>query len=254
MKKKIYSILVAAMFLSAFTLNFVENLKIAETTNNRNLQYNTWGEITKHTNLFENVKSRDFLIATNQNDAYEYNAGTFYKNTRKRLAYFYNTSTIYPEIASCRLLDKCLLPNPKPISITKLGTLNRVDKPSISDAKTDWVVNNILSTEINQSLVWATDLINLTQDVIFVYLAKFDERSENAFIDTSTFRSFLIAKNENSISPKFGKMCLLKSKSKAANFDSAYNITEWLIPTQKNSEENEGNTLINYADANVGTC
>jgi len=254
MKKKIYSILVAAMFLSAFTLNFVENLKIAETTNNRNLQYNTWGEITKHTNLFDNVRSRDFMIATNLNDSYEYNTATFYKYTGKRLAYFYNTSTIYPEIASCRLLDKCLLPHPKPMSITKLGTLNRVENPSISDAKADWVVNNLLSTEINLSLVWATDLINLTQDVIFVYVAKFDEKSENAFIDTSTFRSFLLAKKENSISPKFGKMCLLKSKSKVANFDSAYYITEWLIPTQKNSEENDEITLINYADANVGTC
>jgi hypothetical protein len=254
MKKKLFIILVTVMFLCAYTLNFIENIKIAETTNNRNLQYNTWSEVTKNTNLFVNVKTRDFLIARNQNDAYEYNSATFYKYTKKRLAYFYNTSTIYPEIASCSLLDKCLLPNPKQISITKLGTLNRIDNPTTSDAKSDWVVNNMLSTEINLSSVWATDLINLTQDIIFVYLAKFDEKSENAFIDTSTFRSFLIAKRENSISPKFGEICLLKSKSNSANFDSAYYITEWLIPGQKSFEEQKQSSLINYVDTNVGTC
>ena len=242
MKKKLFITLVALMFLCAYTLNFHENIKIAETTNNRNLQYKTWSEITKHTNLFDNVKTRDFLIARNQNDAYEYNAATFYKYTKKRLAYFYNTSTIYPEIAACSQLDKCLLPNPKPISITKLGTLNRIDNPTLSDAKSDWVVNNIFSPEINLSSVWATDLVNLTQDMIFVYVAKFDEKSENAFIDTSTFRS------------KFGEMCLLKSKSNTANFDSAYSITEWVIPGQKSSEKQKQSSLINYVDANVGTC
>ena len=234
--------------------NSLENLKIAETTNNRNLQQNTWGEITKHTDLFDNVKSRDFLIARNQNDAYEYNAATFYKYTKKRLAYFYNTSTIYPDIAACSQLGKCLLPNPKPISITKLGTLNRIDNPTVSDAKTDWVVNNIFSPEINLSAVWATDLVNLTQDIIFMYVAKFDEKSENAFIDTSTFRSFLIAKSENIYSPKFGEMCLLKSKSNTAKFDSAYYITEWVIPDQKSSKEQKQSSLMNYSDANVETC
>jgi hypothetical protein len=254
MKKKLFVTLIALMFLCAYTLNFHENIKIAETTNNRNLQYKTWSEITKHTNLFDNVKTRDFLIARNQNDAYEYNAATFYKYTKKRLAYFYNTSTIYPEIAACSQLDKCLLPNPKPISITKLGTLNRIDNPTLSDAKSDWVVNNIFSPEINLSSVWATDLVNLTQDMIFVYVAKFDEKSENAFIDTSTFRSFLIAKSGNIISPKFGEVCLLKSKLNTANFDSAYSITEWVIPGQKSSEKQKQSSLINYVDANVGTC
>lgn len=254
MKKKLLRIFVIMLFLSAYILNFVENIKIAETTNSRKLQYDTWNEITKHTNLFANVRTRDFLIARNQNDAYEYNTATFYKHTKKRLAYFYNTSTIYPDIVACGQLDKCLLPNPKPISITKLGTLNRIDNPTLSDAKSDWVVNNIFSPEINLSSVWATDLVNLTQDMIFVYVAKFDEKSENAFIDISTFRSFLIAKGGNITSPKFGEMCLLKSKSKTAIFNSAYSITEWVIPGQKSSEEQNQSSLINYADVNIGTC
>lgn len=254
MKKKLFIILVILMFLCAYTLNFLENIKIAETTNNRNLQYNTWSEITKNTNLFVNVEPRDFLIARNQNDAYEYNAATFYKYTKKRIAYFYNTSIIYPDIAACTVLKECLLPNPKQIAITKLGTLNIIDNPTKSDAESDWVVNNMFSSEIQMSSVWATDLINLTQDMIFVYLAKFDEMSENAFIDTSTFRSLLITKGESTIAPKFKDICLIKSKSYKANFDSKYYISEWQIPGIQDAEDSNQNKLMNYADTNVGTC
>ena len=254
MKKKLFIILVTVMFLCAYTLNFIENIKIAETTNNRNLQYNTWSEVTKNTNLFVNVKTRDFLIARNQNDAYEYNAATFYKYTKKRIAYFYNTSIIYPDISTCIALKECLLPNPKQIAITKLANLNIIDNASKSDAKSDWVVNNMFSSEIQSSTVWATDLVNLTQDMIFVYLAKFDEKSDNAFIDNSTFQSLLITKGESTTSPKFASICLIKSKSYKAKFNSEYYISEWQIPGTNDPKDNNQNKLINYADTNVGTC
>jgi hypothetical protein len=90
--------------------------------------------------------------------------------------------------------------------------------------------------------------------MIFVYLAKFDEKSENAFIDNSTFQSLLITKGESTTSPKFADICLIKSKSYKAKFNSGYYISEWQMPDTNDPKDSGPNKLINYANTNVGTC
>lgn len=254
MRKKIIVFIAIFTYVITYVFNFTLNSEIALSTNFRNLQYDTWKEISKNTNFFNEVQSRDFLIARNQNDAYEYNAATFYLYTGKRLAYFYNTSTIYPEIESCSSVSKCVLPNPKKIALTRLGTLNRIKNPTIKDSDTDWVVNNMFSTQTDQISIWATDLISLTPEVIFLYLVKFDNNSPSARLNMSTFRSYLVSKPKNKIFPKFADKCLVSSHIIKAKFDSNYIITKWSLPSNKLQTIEQVPILVNYSDANAGTC
>ena len=253
-RKKLITIFLLALYLFIFIINYINNSTHANNTKSRDFEYNTWKEITKNTDLFEPVNSRDFLIARNQNDAYEYNAATFYKYTGKRLAYFFKTEIIYPDISNCELYPTCILENPKKISIEKLRNLNRIKNPTIKDVDADWVVNNMLSSEIELASVWATDLIRLNDNAIFAYLVKFDDISESAVVDLSTFRALLITNNNIEFKPSFAKQCLAKTRTFQFESTGGYSISQWSFDENTSQKFLENGDFIDYKETSVGTC
>jgi hypothetical protein len=253
-RKKSITFFLSALFLFVFIINYINNNSHANNTKSRDFEYNTWKEITKNTNFFDPINSRDFLIARNQNDAYEYNAATFYKYTGKRLAYFFKTEIIYPEISNCELSPSCILENPKKISIEKLRNLNRIKNPTIKDMEVDWVVNNLLSSEIELSSVWATDLVRLNDHAIFTYLVKFDDISESAVVDLSTFRALLITNSNIEFKPSFANQCLAKSRTIQSESTTDYSISQWSFDEKTSKKFLENRELIDYKETKVGTC
>jgi hypothetical protein len=253
-RKKLITIFLLALYLFIFITNYINNSTHANNTKSRDFEYNTWKEITKNTNLFDPINSRDFLIARNQNDAYEYNAATFYKYTGKRLAYFFKTEIIYPEISNCELSPTCILENPKKISIEKLRNLNRIKNPTIKDVEADWVVNNMLSSEIELASVWATDLIRLNDNAIFTYLIKFDDVSGSAVVDLSTFRALLIINGDIEFKPSFAKQCLAKTGTFKSGLTSDYSISQWSFNEKTSQKFLENGDFIDYKETSVGTC
>lgn len=242
-----------SIFILIFFLNLSQNINFAESTKYRDLNYKAWNELITKTDLFKNLKARDFLISKNQNDAYEYNAAFFYEKTGIRLAYFFNTSIIYPEFEKCLSSSSCSLPNPKSIAITRLANLNRVKLLNNESANDDWVANNLISEDTKKSSVWATDLIPMNEKSMFAYVAKFSSVSLDAQIESDGFQSFLITKGPNEFSPKFANHCLEKRSTQYASFDNRFVITEWNLPSYLNSSLSS-KRLIDYKLTTVGTC
>jgi hypothetical protein len=90
-------------------INFNHNLRVSNENTGRNFQYKSWQILTREATLFENVKTADIFISNNQNDAFETNAGSFYANTGIRLAYLFNTSSVFPNILDCQFTTNCKL-------------------------------------------------------------------------------------------------------------------------------------------------
>jgi hypothetical protein len=252
MKQKFLSVIFVGLYLFVFILNFINNNLESKNTKFRDFEYSTWKDLTRNTQMFDQVNSRDFMIARNQNDAYEYNAATFYKNTGKRLAYFYKAEIIYPEIEKCKSSTACVLTNPKPISIQTLSNLNRIKDPSPQDIERDWVVNNMFSPKTKLASVWATDLIKLNEDNIFSYLIKFDDASDSAILDPLTFKSYLRTKGKVDFKPLFANQCLKYLRSFSSKLDENYTISEWTIPL--NTKTKYKGNFIGYEETHVGIC
>lgn len=254
MGKKLIILILILSYVAAFQINLSRNTLVANQTKFRDFQYNSWKEINLNSNIFDGVRERDFLIGHQVNDAYEYNVATFYKLTGIRLAYIYNTNIIYPNLSECMATIKCVLQNPKSIAILRLSNLNRVKNPTTEDIKNDWVVDNLLSGKVQSSQVWATDLVLLTEGIVFAYNARFSDISESAEVDIKTFKSVLITKKAVEFIPKFAGICLDKKLEYNSLNKENYLMSEWVIPEKYFTNILDSNRYIPYADVTLGSC
>ena len=254
MRKKLIILILILSYVATFQINLSRNTLVANQTKFRDFQYNSWKEINLNSNIFDGVRERDFLIGHQVNDAYEYNVATFYKLTGIRLAYIYNTSIIYPNLSECMATIKCVLQNPKSIAILRLSNLNRVKNPTVEDIEKDWVVDNLLSGKVQSSQVWATDLVLMTDGVVFAYNARFSDKSEFAEVDTMTFKSVLITKKAVEFTPKFAGICLHKKSDFESLNKENYLMSEWVIPEDYLIDRIGFNRYVPYADITLGSC
>ena len=189
---------ISTVFALIMIVNFNHNWRVSGETTVRNFQYNSWQDLTKNSKIFAGVKESDIFISSNQNDAYETNAGSFYANTGIRLAYLFNTKSIFPDFTDCLLGSSCTLSGVRQRSIAVLPNLTRgTFVPKLADKSRidDWVGINSRKGALDQSTIWAFDMFLLTPTTYFSYLAPFLDDETQAKIDFTKLKVVTITSN-----------------------------------------------------------
>ena len=247
----------ACIFCVLFAINLTNTIGLSVSTNSRNFQYNAWKELTRSTNFFDPVKNRDVMIAKSQDDSFEYNAGTFYVNTGKRLAYFYKSSVLLPNLENCKLTEECTLPSMREILASTLPNLNRVSSIQPSDIDKDWVVSNMQPGILDKINIWATDLVLLTPNDLITYLMRFDDTVTSTGLDTSTAQVLMFTNGEVTFSPSFNGVCLEKLSQLPAKTNKNWIITRWAIPktgVSPNGSQVSIPSAVDYRSVEFGSC
>lgn len=193
----------ASVLCLLLALNLVHNLKVSNENRTREFQYQSWQALTKSTNFFDGVKTSDIFISSNQNDAFETNAGSFYANSGKRLAYMFNTNIIWPDFNQCRESTDCELASVREKSISTIPNLTRgtlVPKLLASDRIDDWVAINSRENALSKSTIWAFDMFLMTPTTYLSYLVPFVSNERQAQID---FLNLKVAMVTNQIKIEF---------------------------------------------------
>ena len=250
---------IVATFAVILFLNFNHNWRVAGENTVRNFQYESWQELTRNTDFFREAKDSDFFISKYQNDAFETNAGSFYVNTGIRLAYLYNTNTIFPNIGRCNVDEGCNLTGVRKKAISTLPNLTRgtyVPRKADKTRIDDWVGINLREGALNSSTIWAFDMFLLTPTTYFSYLSRFLENEEQAKVNLRSLRAVTVTSNkENEFVPSIAGICLEQVENSEDR--SGLLITEWRVPTVAYGPSGEPVTVrenLDYREIQVGTC
>ena len=176
----------ASVLCLLLALNLTHNLKVSNENRTREFQYEAWQTLTKSDSFFDEVKTSDIFISSNQNDAFETNAGSFYANSGKRLAYMFNTNVIWPDFAQCQMIVECEIVSVREKSISTIPNLTRgtfVPKLLASNRIDDWVGINSKENALSKSTIWAFDMFLITPTTYFSYLVPFLSNEKQAQID-----------------------------------------------------------------------
>lgn len=240
-------------------VNFNHNWLVAGENTSRNFQYKSWQDLTKNSSLFRDVSDSDIFISSNQNDAFETNAGSFYANTGIRLAYLFNTRLIFPDIDKCTLGSGCELTGLRQKVVSTLPNLTRgtyVPKKTDKKRIDDWVGINSRKDALIHSRIWAFDIYLLTPTTYFSYLAPFLEDENRALVNFSSLRVITITSNKkNEFVPAVANICLVEAGKSIIN--NGLLMTEWKVP---NFAYNPGNLHVNvprnldYRGLQAGAC
>lgn len=255
--KRISKLATCLVVSVAYVLNFVNTTHLSNLTKSRDFQYYAWQEITRNTDFFNQVKNRDILIAWNQDDSYEYNAGSFYSNTGIRLAYFYKTNVLLPDLENCTVAENCEMPNLLKTINSTLPNLSRVSKINPNDSKSDWVINNIQPGALEKIQIWATDSILLTTSDIFMYLIEFDHKVSATTLNFGESTGVLISKEARSFSPSIGGICMNLVSKSASKLNPNWEVTFWNMGGKAVTPagvEVERRKKLDYRVLDVGTC
>lgn len=223
---------IVTLFVVILIVNFNHNLRVATENTARDFQYESWQILTTESSLFRDVKTADIFISNNQNDAYETNAGSFYSNTGIRLAYLFNTRSVFPNIADCQLSENCKLVGVRQNSISTIPNLTRgtfVPKRNDSKRIDDWVGKNSKPGALANSTIWAFDMFLLTPTTYFSYLAPFLDDETQAKIDFIKLNVVTITTNpKNDFSPAIANVCLVQESKEISR--SGWLMTHWKVP------------------------
>lgn len=225
------------IFFSVFFANYVHNSKVANETRGRDFAFNSWQVLTHYSNLFENVKTKDALISSNSNDAFETNAGSFYWNTGIRLSYLFNSGIIWPEISKCpQVSNSCVLPDVRARVIRTVPNLQRGSfVPVGRDLKKmdDWVNLNSIPGALNGIHIWWFDIYLMTPKTMVALIAPFDESAVTASVQFKALRFVTISDASSSeFSPSMSKVCLVRDTQTASTNGKfgGLTMTYWKVP------------------------
>jgi hypothetical protein len=213
-------------------LNLTHNLKVSNENRTREFQYEAWQTLTKSDSFFGEVKTSDIFISSNQNDAFETNAGSFYANSGKRLAYMFNTNVIWPDFAQCQMLAECELVSVREKSISTIPNLTRgtfVPKLLASNRIDDWVGINSKENALSKSTIWAFDMFLMSPTTYFSYLVPFLSNEKQAQIDFLNLKVATVTNLfENEFRPAMANVCL--EQVGAVQKRSGQLMTFWRVP------------------------
>lgn len=239
------------------------NLSISKETHGRDLQYYSWQALTtQEPNFFGPVKTGDFLVSLNQNDAYETNAGTFYWNTGKRLKYIFRTVSIWPEYSNCKIIDKCNLDKVNERAENVYPTLNRdwsIIGKDLTKKNADWVKVNMQKGTFTSSTPWLFDILPMTTNTVIAYLGRIDQNSPSAVINLNNIRVATISMSKNiEFKPSIAGLCLeRKSQILSQNdFKNIY-VNYWHLSGNDEIKVNKNEPLISKFDirlVELGSC
>ena len=246
-------------FALILIINFNHNWRVSGENTVRNFQYDSWQHLTKVSKVFEDVKDSDIFISTNQNDAFETNAGSFYANTGIRLAYLFNTSLIFPDFRNCDLGSDCSLSGVRQKSIATLPNLTRgTFVPKLADKSRidDWVGINLRNGALDGSTIWAFDMFLLTPTTYFAYLAPFIDDEKQARIDFTKLKSVTITSNlKNDFRPAIANVCLVQDGNEISRAGSL--LTHWKVPEMALDPSGalvKPSKTLDFREVQAGTC
>lgn len=250
---------IALAFALIMAVNFNHNWRVSGENTSRNFQYNSWQELTKSAKVFASVKESDIFISTNQNDAFETNAGSFYANTGIRLAYLFNTYQIFPEFNNCTLETDCALTGVRQKSVATIPNLTRgtfVPKFADKSRIDDWVGINSRKGALDESTIWAFDMFLMTPTTYFSYLAPFLDDETQAKIDFTKLKAVTITSNlDNEFAPAIANICLVPEGNGIGQ--SGALMTHWKVPEMA---LDPGGALVSppssldFREIKAGTC
>ena len=204
----------ASVLCLLLALNLMHNLKVSNENRTREFQYQAWQTLTKSANFFDDVKTADIFISSNQNDAFETNAGSFYANSGKRLAYMFNTSVIWPDFTQCREIADCELGSVREKSISTIPNLTRgtfAPKLLASKQIDDWVGINSKENALSKSTIWAFDMFLMTRTTYLSYLVPFVSNEKQAQVDFLNLKVAMVTNQiMNEFRPAISNVCLDK--------------------------------------------
>jgi hypothetical protein len=232
------------LFCVSLFSNFNHNWIVSGESANRNFQYSAWQTLTKESNLFDQVRSKDVFISANQNDAYETNAGTFYYNTGIRLAYLFNTNAIYPNLLDCSYMTNCKLENVRSRVMMTFPNLTRgnfVPKKRDSSRMDDWVGTNLKPGALDNNTIWAFESFLLSTNTYLVYLVPFIQGTEGAEVDFKKIKVMTITNGDfEEFGPSVANICVNKKSSSLGSNGNL--ITYWEL--SENSVDAYGKPIL----------
>lgn len=250
---------ISTVFALIMIVNFNHNWRVSGENTVRNFQYNSWQELTNNSRVFAGVKDKDVFISTNQNDAFETNAGSFYANTGIRLAYLFNTNSIFPDFTSCTLGSSCTLSGVRQKSIATLPNLTRgTFVPKLADKSRidDWVGINSREGALSQSTIWAFDMFLLTPTTYFSYLAPFLNDETQARVDFAKLKVVTITSNStNDFGPAIANVCLVQDGTRLSK--SGLLMTHWKVPEAALDPSGDfirPPSSLDFREIQAGTC
>ena len=222
----------ASVLCVLLALNLVHNLKVSNENRTREFQYEAWQTLTKSVGFFDEVKTSDIFISSNQNDAFETNAGSFYANSGKRLAYMFNTNVIWPDFSQCQLIAECQLSSVREKSISTIPNLTRgtfVPKLLASNRIDDWVGINSKENALSKSTIWAFDMFLMTPTTYFSYLVPFLSNEKQAQVDFLNLKAATVTNQfVNEFRPAIAGICLVQFGEIRKQSDQI--MTIWRVP------------------------
>lgn len=233
---------------------FTHNSNVALDTKFRDLNYLAWEAVTRETDQFKQVKDRDIIISTTSNDAYEFNAGRFFYNTGKRLAYIFRIDILWPELNTCQeSLDGVC-------SSTYLeGSIDRAKKtiPNLNRDKNnwprvtldgDWVDQMQEVNALDNSEVWVLDLFLMTPNTAVSYFSRTTDRNGFPTVKLNSSQVFTVSKSkDNEFNLKVFDECLVPRNQQATRSSNGLWIREWEFP--KNTD-----FTVDYRSVFFGSC
>jgi hypothetical protein len=237
---------------------FNHNWIVAGENSARGFQYEAWQTLTKFSDMFDEVEDSDIFVSQNQNDAFENNAGSFYRNTGIRLAYMYNTKTIFPDFSECLIESNCKLTEIRNKTFKTLSNLTRGFVPLKVDEEvdSDWVNYNISSGADNIRTIWAFDVFLLTPGTYVSYLAPFIENEFNAEVKFNELRVTTVTNfSTNEYSPAIAGICLVQNREPESH--SNLLMTEWRLPKLNSAQSDsklQFDSVIDYRKLQFGMC
>ena len=258
-KSNIVNRRIIALFVVILIVNFNHNLRVSTENTARNFQYKSWQILTKEAALFKDVKTSDIFISNNQNDAFETNAGSFYANTGIRLAYLFNTSSVFPNIVDCQLSMNCKLSGVRQKSISTIPNLTRgtfVPKRNDSQRIDDWVGINSRPGALDDSTIWAFDMFLLTPSTYFSYLTPFLDNEAESRIDFTDLRAATVTNSQsNEFIPAIANVCLIPDgETKTV---SNFLLTYWKVPVDPKSPSGTSvmeRESLDFREIQAGSC
>jgi hypothetical protein len=227
------------------------------------LQYYSWHAITtQDPSFFHEVKSGDFLVSLNQNDAYETNAGTFFWNTGKRLKYIFRTVSIWPDYSNCKIEDECNLDNVVERAATVYPTLDRnwsIIGKDLTKKNADWVRKNMQENAFSSSTPWLFDIFPMTSNTMVAYLGRIDKHSITAMIDLSTIKVATVSMAKNiEFNVSVAGLCLQQTGQVLSknDFREIY-VNSWGFLGADETKVNKNGHSISSVDirsVEIGTC
>jgi hypothetical protein len=250
---------VSIYFALILIINFNHNWRVSGENTGRNFQYDSWQHLTKTSKVFEDVKDSDIFISTNQNDAFETNAGSFFANTGIRLAYLFNTNSIFPNFSNCDLGSECALEGIRQKSIATLSNLTRgTFVPRLADNSRidDWVGINLRKGALEKNTIWAFDTFLLTPTTYFSYLVPFLNDEKQASVDFTKVKVVTITSNlKNDFGPAIANVCLIQDGSEVSR--AGYLMTHWKVPSMALDPSGalvKPSKRLDYREVRAGTC